>query len=225
MKTVKKSTRKRKNRRIKYNEANYIKKNYVVNGKAVIPILLEKVDDLFMKHDYKKFEVSDDVCKYIEEIAYMVPMDMDIVLEFHCPSVDEDTKTKMIKAVKNNFAMEIDDADYDIKRINNRSLIYGLIGLVILMLNLITEKWIGPVLSNFICVVWWVAIWEMVELQTIEKSDLKWRRLNFQQLYDANITFVFDEEQIESQRRKEIDEMLRTEGALDVISGNCNIKI
>lgn len=195
MKTVKKSTRKRKNRRIKYNEANYIKKNYVVNGKAVIPILLEKVDDLFMKHDYKKFEVSDDVCKYIEEIAYMVPMDMDIVLEFHCSSVDEDTKTKMIKAVKNNFAMEIDDADYDIKRINNRSLIYGLIGLVILMLNLITEKWIGPVLSNFICVVWWVAIWEMVELQTIEKSDLKWRRLNFQQLYDANITFVFDEEQ------------------------------
>ena len=95
----------------------------------------------------------------------------------------------------------------------------------IALLNLITEKWIGPVLSNFICVVWWVAIWEMVELQTIEKSDLKWRRLNFQQLYDANITFVFDEEQIESQRRKEIDEMLRTEGALDVISGNCNIKI
>lgn len=195
MKTVKKSSRKRKNRRIKYNEENYIKKNYVVDGKAVIPILLEKVDDLFMKHDYKKFEVSDDVCKYIEEIAYMVPMDMDIVLEFHSPKVDEDTKTKMVKAVKNNFAMEIDDTDYDIKRINNRSLIYGLIGLVILVFNLITEKWIGPVLSNFICVVWWVAIWEMVELQTIDKADLKWKRLNYQQLYDSKITFVFDEEE------------------------------
>lgn len=193
MKTVKKSSRKRKNRRIKYNEENYIKKNYVVDGKAVIPILLEKVDDLFMRHDYKKFEVSDDVCKYIEEIAYMVPMDMDIVLEFHSPKVDEDTKSKMVKAVKNNFAMEIDDADYDIKRINNRSLIYGLIGLVILVFNLITEKLIGPVLSNFICVVWWVAIWEMVELQTIDKADLKWKRLNYQQLYDSKITFVFDE--------------------------------
>ena len=195
MKTVKKSSRKRKNRRIKYNEENYIKKNYVVDGKAVIPILLEKVDDLFMKHDYKKFEVSDDVCKYIEEIAYMVPMDMDIVLEFHSPKVDEDTKTKMVNAVKNNFAMEIDDTDYDIKRINNRSLIYGLIGLVVLVFNLITEKWIGPVLSNFICVVWWVAIWEMVELQTIDKADLKWKRLNYQQLYDSKITFVFDEEE------------------------------
>ena len=186
---------KRKNRKIKYNEENYINLNYMVNGKAVIPVELETVDDLFMKHDYKKFEVSDDVCKYIEEIAYMVPMDMDIVLEFHSPKVDEDTKTKMVNAVKNNFAMEIDDTDYDIKRINNRSLIYGLIGLVVLVFNLITEKWIGPVLSNFICVVWWVAIWEMVELQTIDKADLKWKRLNYQQLYDSKITFVFDEEE------------------------------
>lgn len=39
-----------------------------------------------------------------------------------------------------------------------------------------------------------LATWEMVELQTIDKSDLKWKRLNYQQLYDSNITFVFDKE-------------------------------
>lgn len=183
---------KRKNRRIKYNEENYINVNYVVDGKAVIPVELDSTNDLFMKHDYKKFELSDDVCKYIEEIAYMIPMDMDIVIELHCPKVDEDTKTKMVKAIRNNYGMDIDDADYDIARVNRRSLIYGLIGIIILIVNLITEKYIGAVLSNFICVVWWVAIWEMVELQTIEKHDLKWKRLNYQQLYDAEITFVFD---------------------------------
>ena len=36
------------------------------------------------------------------------------------------------------------------------------------------------------------AIWETIELQTIEKADLKWKRLNHQQLYDAEITFRFD---------------------------------
>jgi len=182
----------RKNRRIKYNEENYINKNYVVNGKAIIPVLLENTDDLFMKHDYKKYELSDDVCKYIEEIAYMIPMNMDIVIEIHCPNVDDNTKKKMIKAIKNNYGMDIDDADYDISNINRKSIIFGLIGMIILMINLITEKYIGAVLSNFICVVWWVAIWEMVELQTIDKTDLKWKRLNLQQLYDAEITFVFD---------------------------------
>lgn len=184
----------RKNRRIKYNEELYIEKNYIVDDKAIIPVELEKIDDLFMKHDYKKFELSDEVCDYIEEIAYMIPMNTDIVIEIHSPKVDDEMQIKMIKAIKNNYGMDIDDIDYDISKINTRSLIYGIIGILILAINLITEPFIGEVLSNFICVVWWVAIWEMVELQTIEKPDAKWKRLNFQQLYDAEITFVFNEE-------------------------------
>lgn len=192
---------KRKNRKIKYNEENYINMHYMIDDKAVIPVQLEKIDDLFMRHDYKKLELADEykkleladeVCKYIEEIAYMVPMSTDIVIEIHCQDVDDETKLKMIKAIKNNYGMEIDDADYDIGKVNYRSCIYGFVGVLILVINLLTEKYIGAVLSNFICVVWWVAIWEMVELQTIEKSDLKWKRLNYQQLYDAEITFVFD---------------------------------
>ena len=185
---------KRKNRRIKYNEENYINKNYMSNGKAIIPVELTEVDDLFMKHDFKRFELSDDVCKYIEEIAYMIPISTDIIIEIHCPQIDEITKEKMIKAIKNNYGMEIDDADYDVSRINKRSITYGILGLLILAINLLTEKYIGPVLSNFICVIWWVAIWEMVELQTIEKSDLKWKRLNYQQLYDAEIKFICKKE-------------------------------
>lgn len=182
----------RRNRRIKYNEESYINKNYIVDGKAVIPVELDSSNDLFMKHDYKKYELSDDVCKYIEEIAYMIPMNIDIIIEIHCPKVDEITQQKMIKAIKNNYGMEIDDADYDITKINHKSWIYGIIGLIILIFNLFTEKYLGEVLSNFICVAWWVALWEMLEFQTIDKVDLKWKRLNFQQLYDAKITFIFD---------------------------------
>ena len=167
----------------------------MVNGKAVIPVELESVDDLFMKHDYKQFELSDDVCKYIEEIAYMIPMSTDIVIELHCPKVDDVFKQKMIRAIRNNYGMEIDDIDYDLNKVNTRSWLYGIVGVAILAFNLLTEKIIGEVLSNFICVVWWVAIWEMVELQTIEKPDLRWKRLNHQQLYDAEITFVFDKDE------------------------------
>ena len=187
MKTIKKPI-KRKNRRIKYNEEVYINKNYMVDGKAVIPVQLESINDLFMKHDYKKYELSDDVCKYIEEIAYMIPMSTDIIIELHCNKVDEDTRLKMVRAIKNNYGMDIDDADYDIRRINRRSWIFGIIGLALLIFNIIFEAQLGEVLSNFVCVVWWVAIWEMVELQTMEKLDVRWRRLNYQQLYDAKVT-------------------------------------
>lgn len=184
---------KRKNRQIKYNEENYINKNYMVEGKAIIPVLLKEYDELFMKHDYKQFELSDEVCKYIEEIAYMIPMNTDIIIEIHCEKVTEEQKNKIIKAIKNNYGMEIDDADYDIHKVNSKSFMYGSVGILILIINLLTEKYIGPVLSNFICVIWWVALWEMAELQTIEKADLKWKRLNYQQLYDAEITFKHDQ--------------------------------
>ncbi|MBR2138062.1 MAG: hypothetical protein IJ966_02035 [Bacilli bacterium] len=183
---------KRKNHKIKYNEENYINKNYMVDGKAVIPVEIDSYDDLFMKHDFKKFELSDDVCKYIEEIAYMIPMSTDIVIEIHSPFFNQEKMDSIVKAVKNNYGMEIDDTDYDITRINAKAIIYGFVGVLILILNLITEDYIGPVLSNFICVVWWVAIWEMVDLLTIEKSNKRWKRLNYQQLYDAEIKFVFD---------------------------------
>ena len=75
-------------------------------------------------------------------------MNTDIVIELHCPEVDEETKTKMIKAIKNNYGMEIDDADYDIAKVNSRSWIYGIIGLAILIFNLITEKYIGAIVGS-----------------------------------------------------------------------------
>ena len=163
---------KRKNRRIKYDEENYINKNYMRDGKAVIPVQLSEYNELFMKHDYKHFELFDDVCKYIEEIAYMIPLSTDIVIELHCPELSDIQNEKMVKAIKNNYGMEIEDMDYEINKVNYKSFLYGTVGLVILIINLLTEKFIGPVLSNFICVIWWVAIWEMAELQTLEKPDL-----------------------------------------------------
>ena len=122
----------------------------------------------------------------------MIPISIDIIIELHCPKVDDILKDKIIRTIKNNYGMDIDDADYEINRINFRSFIFGIIGIILLIIYLLTEKLVGAVLSNFICVIWWVALWEMVELQTIDKSDLKWKRLNYQQLYDSNITFVFD---------------------------------
>ena len=46
----------RKNRKIKFSEKNYIEKNYMKGKKAVIPIKLEKIEDLYMKNDISKHD-------------------------------------------------------------------------------------------------------------------------------------------------------------------------
>ena len=182
----------RKNKKIKFSEDQYIENYYIKNGKAIIPLELKCVDDLYMEYDYLKMELSDSVCSYIEEIAYMFPIDIDIVIEIHCPRVDILTQTRMKRSIKNNYGIEIDDVEYEMMIMNRRSLILFIIGILLLVINIFTEKYIGAVLSNFLNIVWWVAIWDMIEMQTIEKSDNKWKRLNYQQLYEAEIRFEFD---------------------------------
>lgn len=183
---------KRKNRRIKFSESNYVEKNYMQRGKAVIPIKLEKISDLYMKHDYKQMELSDSVCNYIEEIAYMVPINTDIILEIHCPEIDEEIQNKIKKNIKNNYGMEIDDNEYDLSINNRRALRFTIVGIILLIVHIIIENF-GRLFADFLSVVWWVAIWNMVEILALENQEIKWKRLNNQQLYDSTIKFVFDD--------------------------------
>ena len=196
---------KRKNRRIKFSELNYVEKNYMQKGKAVIPVKLEKIEDLYMKHDYKQMELSDKVCDYIEEIAYMIPINTDIVLEIHCPEINEEMQNKIKKNIKNNYGMEIDDNEYDLSINNKRAAKFAIAGLILLIINVLSEHF-GIILSNFLSVVWWVAIWDMVEILILDNQEIKWKRLNNQQLYDSTIKFVFDEEKEEDS--KEIEELI-----------------
>lgn len=194
----------RKNRRIKFSELNYVEKNYMQRGKAVIPIKLEKISDLYMKHDYKQMELSDSVCDYIEEIAYMIPINTDIILEIHCPEIDEELQNKIKKNIKNNYGMEIDDNEYDLSVNNKRALIFAIAGLFFLVLNMLVEN-LGRIFSDFICVVWWVALWDMIEILVLENREIKWKRLNNQQLYDSTIKFVFDDESQQEQQESEVE--------------------
>jgi hypothetical protein len=64
---------------------------------------------------------------------------------------------------------------------------------ILIIVNILTEN-LGRVFSDFLSVVWWVAIWDMVEILALDNREIKWKRLNNQQLYDSTIRFVFDKE-------------------------------
>ena len=134
-------------------------------------------------------ELSDSVCNYIEEIAYMVPINTDIVLEIHCPEIDEELQNKIKKNIKNNYGMEIDDNEYDLSINNKRAFKFAIVGIALLAVNILLEN-VGRILADFISVVWWVAIWDMVEILALDNQEIKWKRLNNQQLSDSTIRFV-----------------------------------
>ena len=117
-----------KNRKIRFREADYVEKNYIRDGKAVIPIKLNSIKELYMKHDYKNLALSDELCAYIEEIAYIIPFEYSIELEIHCPQISLEEQDRIRKVIKNNYGMEIDDRDYDVKEANKKSTFLFILG-------------------------------------------------------------------------------------------------
>lgn len=181
-----------KNRKIKFREADYIEKHYIKDGKAIIPIYLKTIDELYMKHDYKKLLLSDELCAYIEEVAYIIPLSYPIVLEIHCPEIPEETQLRIKKVIKNNYGMEIDDRDYDVRVSNKKSASLFFIGLLILLISFTAEKYLPNVLVEFLYIAGWVALWEMCEALMLNNAEKRTERINKLQLYDSEIRFIFN---------------------------------
>lgn len=189
--------RKKINHKIRYSEKDYVEKNYMKDGKAVIPIKINKLDELYMKHDYLKLDLSDEVFDYIDEIAYIIPGHTDIILEVHYhDEISNNQQQRIRKVFKANYGSDIDDIDYDLRFYTRRSILYFLFGTFFIFLafifNTLTFSFAGFI-AEFFMISGWVFIWNMVEIFSIKRSKLMNKRLNKLQLYDAEITFVFDE--------------------------------
>ena len=181
-----------KNRKIKFREVDYVENHYIKDGKAVIPIFLKSIDDLYMKHDYNKLALSDDVCDYIEEIAYIIPLKYDIILEIHCPEISEKEQIRIKKVIKNNYGMEIDDRDYDIRVANKKSISLFFIGLIILIISFALENILPNAIAEILYIAGWVALWEMCECLMLNNSEKRTERINKLQLYDSHVIFNFE---------------------------------
>lgn len=183
-----------KNRKIKFREADYIEKHYIKDGKAVIPIHLNSINELYMKHDHKKLALSDEVCNYIEEIAYIIPLKYPIVLEIYCPEISEEQQLRIKKVIKNNYGMEIDDRDYDIHVANRKCISLFFMGLVFMLLSFALHNKVTQFVVEFFSIAGWVALWEMFEVLMLNNSAKRTERLYKLQLYDSEIRFAFPKE-------------------------------
>ncbi|MBQ8299724.1 MAG: hypothetical protein IJX99_07750 [Clostridia bacterium] len=181
-----------KNRKIRFREADYVEKHYIRDGKAIIPIRLNSISELYMKHDFKDLDLSDEVSAYIEEIAYIIPLKYPIVLELHCPEISEEEQQRIKKVIKNNYGMDIDDRDYDVRVTNQKCIFLFILGTILLLAAFAIEGKLSEFIEEFLYIAGWVAIWEMCENLLLDNAKKRTERLNKLQLYDSEVTFVFD---------------------------------
>ena len=110
-------------------------------------------------------------------------------------------KQRMIKAIKNNYGMEIDDRDYDIHVANKKSLSLFFIGLLFIILSFAFGTQIPSFIAELINIVGWVALWEMCENLLLNNAAKRTERIYKLQLYDSEVKFVFDNEEIQEDKK------------------------
>lgn len=185
------------NRKIKFREKDYVENNYIrEDGKAVIPLELNSINDLYMKHDYEKLVISDDISNYIKEVASIIPFKYDIILEFHCPKIDLAQQERIKRIIKNNYGMEIDDLDYENRLESYTSTALFIIGTLLLILYFILPETTLSILKEMILLISWVILWDIVENAIFTSSRRRIERLNILQIYDSKIEFVFDKNEL-----------------------------
>lgn len=182
------------NRKIKFREKDYVENNYIrEDGKAVIPIELKSLDELYMPHDYEKLVLSDEISNYIKEVASIIPFKYDIVLEFHCPEIDVVSQERIKRIIKNNYGMEIDDLDYEESWNTYISIGLFIIGTLFLLIGFALPDTTWSIIKEMVSIVGWVILWDMMESIIFTSNKRKLERLNTLQIYDSQIEFVFDE--------------------------------
>ncbi len=185
------------NRKIKFREKDYVENNYIrEDGKAVIPLELNSINDLYMKHDYEKLVISDDISNYIKEVASIIPFKYDIILEFHCPKIDLAQQERIKRIIKNNYGMEIDDLDYENRLESYTSTALFIIGTLLLILYFILPETTLSILKEMILLISWVILWDIVENAIFTSNRRRIERLNILQIYDSKIEFVFDKNEL-----------------------------
>lgn len=183
----------RQNKRIKYNAKNYLKKVINKNGEAVLPIKLNNKEEMFNKHDPRGLTLSEDIVNYIEEIAYDVPYDNDIVFEISCPGLSRIDKEKMTEVIKLYYGLEIAGIDEDLKITKRKSRTMWVIAIISILLMFASWRWMESSFMELLLIVVWFTVWEAIDEQIYTQSDLNYDRMDAEQIYSCKVIFSEDE--------------------------------
>lgn len=178
-------------KRAKFNAKEYLSKN-VINkeGKAVIPILLKNKEEMFNKHDPRGMTLSTDIREYIDEIAYDIPYGYEIVFEINCKGLKESDKMLIERVIKLYYGLEINGIEFDYRISRKRSDTLYILGVISTILMFISVTRFDAIYLELLFIAVWYCLWEAVDETIYTQSNLKYDRMDAEQIYQSTVTFV-----------------------------------
>ena len=117
----------------------YISKHYIKDEKAIIPIHVEKLEDIYTSYGNYQSVLKQEFISYIMEIAYYIPYEYSIVLEFEGIKFTIEEKENLVKNISEQLGLITHDTEIELKYNARKALKLFLIGSMILLLSFILE--------------------------------------------------------------------------------------
>ena len=168
----------------------YMNQHYIKDEKAIIPIHITNLEELYISYDQKKQVLRPELISYIEEIAYYVPYDISIVLAFSGYSFTQEDKVKLMENITNQFGMKTHDMDVELNYNTKKAMKLFFIGSIVLAISfMIRALHYMAYISEILSIIGTFSIWEFVNTIWFERKEKRVNKLNAGQLSVCTVTF------------------------------------
>lgn len=183
----------------KYDSKLYINRHYIKDEKAVIPIHIHNIGELYISYDLQRQIFNPDMISYIEDIAYYIPYDYSIVLEFSGISFTEEEKAQLMENVTDQFGMKTHDMDVELNYNTKKAMKLFLIGSIVLAISFIIQTMnYTAYISEILSIIGTFSIWEFVNTIWFERKEKIINKMNAGQLSACTVAFKDDDEPSEN---------------------------
>lgn len=177
----------------------YMNQHYIKDEKAIIPIYIKNIDDIYISYDEQKQVLRPELISYIEDIAYYVPYDISIVLEFSGYSFKEEEKVRLMENITNQFGMKTHDMEVELNYNAKKAIKLFVVGSIVLAISfMIRTLQYTNYVSEILSIIGTFSIWEFVNTIWFERKEKRVNKLNAGQLSVCTVTFQ-EEEKNESE--------------------------
>ena len=154
---------------------------------------MEALSDIYSQYDKENRVLNEDLVSYIEQIAYYIPYQHSIVLEFEGMTFSEEEKATLVDVITDQFGLVTHDMSVELRYNTVKSINLFLIGCLVLALSFfLRDIEHMNYFSEILSIIGTFSIWEFVNTIWFERKMKKIDKMNSGQLSSCTVTFVED---------------------------------
>lgn len=170
----------------------YVDREYVEDGRAVVNVLLQEECSLYEPFSYGcQKELSGDIYDYIDSKIYYIPVHYQITIRFLNSNLPEQEEKKVSSYIKEHYTLILQDKRLDLKINKLKIVSLTILGFLLLGLYFLFEITIpNPLFIEFLSIAGTFSLWEAVDFHLLERRQMKAEWLNAGQSAICEIEFI-----------------------------------